>query len=85
MSYPEKFYDLLFEVSNEYRHSLMLELRKQPNRITELSKKMEMTSQEVSRHLNRLSEISLIYKDTDGYFSLTSLGETVLVLLEVSS
>jgi len=82
MVYPERFYDLLFEVSNEYRHQIMLNLKEEPKRITELSKTMNLTTQEVSRHLSRLSNTRLILKNVDGTYRLTPLGDTVLLLLE---
>jgi predicted transcriptional regulator len=78
----ERFYSTLFEVSNDYRHGMLLLLRKRPMRITEISKELELTSQEISRHASRLGESGLVYKDVEGFYHLTYYGELVHVLLE---
>ncbi len=45
---------------------------------TKLSKKFGLTIQEASRHLSRLSEARLIFKDAAGLCHLTSYGKLVL-------
>ena len=63
MSRTEKFYDLLFEVSNEHRHNIMLLLQEEAMRVTAISKKLDLTTPEISRHVSRLSEIGLASKN----------------------
>jgi len=82
LSKPEKFYDLLFEISNEYRHQILLLLARKPLRVTDISKKLDLTSQEISRHVARLGDIGLTHKDVEGLHHLSHLGGLVIQLLE---
>ncbi len=82
MSSGERFYDLLFEMSNEHRHNIMLLLRGEAMRLTSISKELDLTSPEISRHVSRLSDTGLVTKDVEGFFSLTPLGGMVLTLLQ---
>jgi predicted transcriptional regulator len=78
----ERFYETLFEVSNDYRHGIILLLKESPMTVTEISKKLDLTTQEISRHISRLSESGLVVKDVDGLHHLTNYGELIHVLLE---
>jgi len=51
-------------------------------RITDISKKLELTTQEISRHTSRLSDARLIYKDVAGLFHLTPYADLINTLLE---
>ena len=72
------FFDLLFEVSNEDRTRILLELKNEPISYSGLSRKLDITTQEVSRHLSRLNERGLTYRRSDGLPDLTPMGELVL-------
>jgi len=74
----ERFHDLMFEVSNEDRVSILRELRKERSTYSDMSRKLDITTQEVSRHLSRLTENGLTTRRTDGLLELTSYGELVL-------
>jgi hypothetical protein len=50
MSVSNGFHDLLFEMSNEIRYGILLILRGQPKRITDLTRQMELITIEVRRH-----------------------------------
>ena len=78
MSELEKLCDLLFEVSNEDRLRILLQLDKEPMRVTSISKELGLSIQETSRHISRLGEVGLTQKDVDGFHHLTSYGELVL-------
>ena len=78
MSDLERFHDLMFEVSNEDRVSILRELRKERSTYSDLSRKLDITTQEVSRHLSRLTENGLTTRRTDGLLELTFYGELVL-------
>ena len=82
MSSSGGFHDLLFEMSNEYRYRILLILRDQAKRITKLTRDMELTLTEVRRHVARLSQVGLIQKDTEGYYSLTEIGKIVLIEIQ---
>ncbi|HZY46254.1 MAG TPA: hypothetical protein VFE96_00515, partial [Candidatus Bathyarchaeia archaeon] len=50
-------------------------------RLTNLAKVINASTQESSRHLSRFSESGYIKKDQDGFFATTSLGKAVLRVL----
>ena len=74
----ENVCSLFFELSNEDRLRIMLELEKEPLKLTHVSKKLDLTSSEAHRQLSRLSEAKLVAKDVEGFFSLTPFGEQAL-------
>jgi len=78
----ERFYDLLFEISNDYRHRVLLLLKEKPMRITDLSRQLRLTTQEISRHVSRLGEVGLTYKDVDRFYHLSPYGKSILIILE---
>ena len=65
----EDLCDLLFEFSSPERMRIMKSLLAERLKLTQVSKKLDMTVTEASRHLQRLSDIQLIEKDVDGAFS----------------
>ena len=77
----ESLCDLLFEVSNEDRLRLLRELRDREMNVTAIARAIEVTTQEVSRHLSRLTEAGLTEKDPDGPYRLTPFG--VLALTQI--
>jgi predicted transcriptional regulator len=77
----ESLCDLLFEVSNEDRLRLLRELRDREMNVTAIARTIEVTTQEVSRHLSRLTEVGLTEKDPDGPYRLTPFG--VLTLTQI--
>jgi len=76
------FHDLLFEMSNEYRYGILLILRDQAKRLTELTRDVGLTLTEVRRHVARLSQVGLIQKDTEGHYHLTEIGKIVLIEIQ---
>jgi len=80
MTMPE-FYDVLFEVSSETRYKIIVELKAQKAGITHISKALEISQAEASRHFRRLSQIGIIEKDPDGLYAVTLFGDLVLRLL----
>jgi predicted transcriptional regulator len=77
----ESLCDLLFEVSNEDRLSLLRVLQDQEMNVTAIARAIEVTTQEVSRHLSRLTEVGLTEKDPNGPYRLTPFG--VLTLTQI--
>jgi predicted transcriptional regulator len=78
VSSMERFYDVLFELSNEDRHRILLRLDEEPSNLTNLARELELSFPETSRHVLRLSEVGLIQKDVKGSYRLTPYGEVVL-------
>jgi predicted transcriptional regulator len=71
-------HELMFELSHPSRLKALQILSKEPHRLTDISKVLDLTSAEISRHLGRLTDASLITKDNDGRYILTSFGGIIL-------
>ncbi len=82
MPVSENFYNLLFEVSNEIRHRILLLLQRKAMRITEIAKEQGLNHPEIRRHIIRLGDIGLIERDVDGYYHLTPYGEASILLFQ---
>ena len=78
----EELLNLLFEISNDYRFAILLLLHEKPLKITEIAKSLQLTTQEISRHISRLVNVGITYKDVEGQFHVSPYGEIVLALLE---
>jgi predicted transcriptional regulator len=77
----ERLCDILFEVSNEDRLSILRRLVEEPMKVTSISRELGFTNQECSRHISRLSEVGLTLKDTDGSYSISPFGGLMLRML----
>jgi predicted transcriptional regulator len=73
--------NLLFELSNEDRLKILLELKKGPMKLSRISEKFGFTVPETARNIARLAEESLIARDVDGYFHLNPIGDVTLQLV----
>jgi predicted transcriptional regulator len=73
-----KSHELFSELSSENRLAIMKALEKEPLKFTQLATIIDVTSPEASRQLNRLFKSSLISKDIEGHYSLTSFGKLVV-------
>jgi predicted transcriptional regulator len=74
----ENLCDLLFEVSNEDRLRILRRLQEGVLNVTGLSRALDLTTQESSRHLSRLGDVGLTGRDADGLYSLTPYASLVL-------
>ena len=77
----ERLSNLFFELASEDRLMILLKLQENPTRLTQISEKLNLTVQETSRHLSRLSEAKLITKNADGMYRLLPFGQDLLHLL----
>jgi predicted transcriptional regulator len=77
----EALCDLLFELSNEERLKILVELEKGPKSLTKIAKDLEFTSQGTSRNVARLVEASIIRRNPEGEYELTQYGGVSLKLL----
>ena len=77
----EALYDLLFELSNEDRLKILLELEKGPNNLTRIAKNLDFTAQGTSRNVARLFQTSLITRNLEGDYIITPYGNVSLKLL----
>lgn len=69
---------IFFELASEQRLSILFKLNKHSSKLAQLAKDLDVTMQEVHRNVNRLLASGLIRKDTNGQFSLTTFGTTIL-------
>ena len=77
----ERLSNLFFELASKERLRILLQVQEKALRLTHLSKKLNLSVQETSRHLSRLSDAMLIKKDVDGCYHLTPYGEQTIQLL----
>ena len=78
----ERLHKLLFELSSPERISIMSKLEKDECKLSQLSRKLQLTVTETSRHLQRLNEAKLIQKNSNGKYGLTQFGRLAMFLLE---
>ena len=78
----DRFYDLLFEVSNDTRHTILLFLMDQPQRVSQITKQLNLIGPETSRHLQRLSVSRLIRKDMENIYHVTNYGEYIISIID---
>jgi predicted transcriptional regulator len=78
----EPLCDLLFELSNEDRLSILRVLEKGPMNLSAIAKKLDFTAQGTSRNASRLVHTSLITRNPEGEYLLTTWGRTALRLLD---
>ncbi|HXW37525.1 MAG TPA: helix-turn-helix domain-containing protein [Nitrososphaerales archaeon] len=74
------FHEVLFYLASEDRLALLAELSTKKRRLKDLSRVINASPQECSRHLSRLSEAGMIEKDSDGLFGMTDLGRAIVRL-----
>jgi predicted transcriptional regulator len=70
--------ELLFEASNEDRLQIVSLLSEKPMNLTTLSKRTGIGTQEISRHVARLTESGIIKRETDGLNNITPYGMLAL-------
>ena len=77
----ERLCDLYFELSNEERLKILHNIREKNMNITALAQTVDITTQECSRHIARLSDFNLIQRNNDRTFSITPYGDLTLRLI----
>jgi predicted transcriptional regulator len=70
----EEVSKVLFELSSNRRANILFELVKEPFKMQQLTKALDMTPTETFRHLQRLTDAKLIEKKADGTYAITPLG-----------
>jgi len=73
---------VFFELSSEQRFKILLELGSEALNVTNLSKALDISKQESSRHLSRLDKTGLTWKDVEGRHHLTPFSELILRQLD---
>jgi predicted transcriptional regulator len=70
--------EIFFELASQQRLSIIFDLYQKKSKLSDLSKDLRITMQEVHRNVNRLQDAGLIEKDSEGIFSLTTFGNTII-------
>jgi predicted transcriptional regulator len=73
--------ELLFELANADRLALLSQVAAKEQRMSSLSKAINASIPECSRHLSRLTSLGLISKNSEGLYGTTVMGDTILKLL----
>lgn len=73
--------ELLFELSSSIRFDMLHALETAPLTFTKIAERMDLTSSEASRQIERLADMKLIEKFVDGGYSITAFGRLVLSFL----
>jgi len=76
---PEKVAEIFLELASEQRIRIISHLLEQKSNLTQLTKKLDATTSEVHRHLNRLLESGIIVKESQGSYELSLYGKTLCV------
>jgi predicted transcriptional regulator len=71
-------YGLMFELSHPERLKMLKMLSENHMRLSQISNNLEVTTAEVSRHLDRLTKARLIERDSDNFFRITPFANIVL-------
>lgn len=66
------------ELAGEMRMAMLLKLSERNLKLSELARELDATIQHVHGNTNRLIDVGLIKKNSDGYFSLTTFGMTII-------
>lgn len=65
------------ELASEQRLRILFRLLTKRSKITEMARELDTTKQEIHRNFERLVKAELIHKDKDGYYDLTTYGNTI--------
>lgn len=66
------------ELASEQRLKILSALNSKPHRVTMLAKKLDVTSQEIHRNLERLSNSGFVIKKSDEHYHITTIGQLML-------
>jgi predicted transcriptional regulator len=69
---------LFFELASESRLSILLEINRQKGKMREIARKLNLSTTDTFRQLQRLSDAMLIEKQNDGSYGITQYGILVL-------
>ncbi len=65
------------ELSSHQRLQIIFRLLEKKSKVTSMAKELDATTQEVHRNFARLEDGGFIVKNADGYYSLTTYGNTI--------
>jgi predicted transcriptional regulator len=71
---------LFFELASESRLSILREINRQKSKMREIARKLNLSTTDTFRQLQRLSDVLLVQKQNDGNYGITQYGIFVLRL-----
>jgi predicted transcriptional regulator len=71
---------LFFELASESRLSILREINGKKGKMREIARKLDLSTTDAFRQLQRLSDALLVEKQTDGNYEITQYGTLVLKL-----
>jgi predicted transcriptional regulator len=71
---------LFFELASESRLSILREISKHDGKMREIARKLDLTTTETFRQLQRLSQGLLVEKQPEGTYTITEYGRFILQL-----
>src|SRR4030042_6087411 len=74
------FERLFFELASESRLSILQEISRQKGKMREIARKLDLSTTDTFRQLQRLSDALLVQKQNDGNYNITQYGLFVLRL-----
>lgn len=80
MENQEKVERLYFELASESRISILQEIEKHKGKMREIARKLDLTTTETFRQLQRLADALLIQKEPGGNYIITEYGTLILRL-----
>ena len=65
------------ELASDQRLSILFTLRTKKIKVSAMARELDATIQQVHKNFERLTHANMITKDKDGYYHLTTFGETI--------
>mgnify|MGYP006307010633 CR=1 FL=1 len=79
-----KNHELLFELSHPHRIHIISLLKSESLRLSDIAEKIGISTPEILRHINRLLDAKIIFKDQKGYYSLSSLSHFLFPIIDTT-
>src|SRR4030067_3621164 len=80
MENEEGIVRLFFELASENRLGILCKLNAKNWKMKEIARKLDLTTTETFRQMQRLSEALLVQKHPEGTYAITQVGRLVLQL-----
>lgn len=65
------------ELASEQRLEILLRLNEKKSKVSAMARELDATIQQVDKNFERLTKANMITKDGEGYYHLTTFGETI--------
>lgn len=75
--------EILFEFSNKERVNVLKKLYSEGKKHSELVKELNVPGSEISRHLKRLYEKNLIFKEINNKYKISNIGKIFIQMMDI--